>query len=366
MHHGEKLRMAHQLAALGVDVLEAGFAIASDGDLESIRAIAREVRGPRVTSLARCKREDIEAAARAIEPAPVNRIHVFLASSDLHLEAKLRITREQALEQAAQSVELACQYSDNVEFSAEDATRSDPDFLVRIVTAAVNAGATTINLPDTVGYTTPDEYKALFQRMKCEIPGADSIIFSTHCHNDLGMAVANSLAGIEGGARQVECTINGIGERAGNAALEEIAAALATRRDKFPYRNNIVMPQLYPTSRLLGELISFGCSPNKAVVGANAFAHESGIHQHGVLANPLTYEIMTPESVGVSSTNLVLGKHSGRRLLEQRLRELGHPLNRTQLDAVYERFTALADRKKSIYDQDLIGLLREDHDAVSA
>jgi 2-isopropylmalate synthase len=366
MHHGEKLRMAHQLAALGVDVLEAGFAIASDGDLESIRAIAHEVRGPRITSLARCKREDIEAAARAIEPAPVNRIHVFLASSDLHLEAKLRITREQALEQAAQAVELAGRYTDNVEFSAEDATRSDPDFLVQIVTAAVKAGATTINLPDTVGYTTPDEYKALFQRMKREIPGADKIVFSTHCHNDLGMAVANSLAGVAGGARQVECTINGIGERAGNAALEEIAAALATRRDKFPYRNNIAMPQLYPTSRLLGELISFGCSPNKAVVGANAFAHESGIHQHGVLANPLTYEIMTPESVGVSSSNLVLGKHSGRRLLEQRLRELGHPLNRAQLDAVYERFTALADRKKSIYDQDLIGLLREDHDAVSA
>jgi len=366
MHNDEKLRMAHQLAALGVDVLEAGFAIASDGDLESIRAIAREVRGPRVTSLARCKREDIEAAARAIEPAPVNRIHVFLASSDLHLEAKLRITREQALEQAAESVTLACQYTDNVEFSAEDATRSDPDFLVRIVTSAVKAGATTINLPDTVGYTTPDEYKALFQRMQREIPGAEKIIFSTHCHNDLGMAVANSLAGVEGGARQVECTINGIGERAGNAALEEIAAALATRRDKFPYRNNIVMSQLYPTSKLLGELISFGCSPNKAVVGANAFAHESGIHQHGVLANPLTYEIMTPESVGVSATNLVLGKHSGRRLLEQRLRELGHPLTRAELDHVYERFTALADRKKSIYDQDLIGLLKEEQTVVSA
>jgi 2-isopropylmalate synthase len=366
MHHGEKLRIAHQLAALGVDVLEAGFAIASEGDLESIRAIAREVRGPRITSLARCKREDIEAAARAIESAPVNRIHVFLASSDLHLEAKLRITREQALEQAAESVALACSYSDNVEFSAEDATRSDPDFLVRIVTVAVEAGATTINLPDTVGYTTPDEYKALFQRMQEVIPGAEKIIFSTHCHNDLGMAVANSLAGLEGGARQVECTINGIGERAGNAALEEIAAALATRRDKFPYRNGIKMAQLYPTSKLLGELISFGCSPNKAVVGANAFAHESGIHQHGMLANPLTYEIMTPESVGVSSTNLVLGKHSGRRLLEQRLRELGHPLTRAELDLVYERFTALADRKKSIYDQDLIGLLKEEQSTVSA
>jgi 2-isopropylmalate synthase len=366
MHHHEKLRMAHQLEELGVDVMEAGFAIASDGDLESIRAIAREVRGTRIASLARCKREDVEAAARAVEPAPVNRIHVFLASSDLHLEAKLRITREQALEQAAEFVALAGQYSDDIEFSAEDATRSDGDFLVRLVQVAVDAGATTINLPDTVGYTTPDEYKALFQRMQREIRGAEKIIFSTHCHDDLGMAVANSLAGIEGGARQIECTINGIGERAGNAALEEIAAALMVRRDKFAYRNNIVMPQLYPTSRLLGELISFGCSPNKAVVGANAFAHESGIHQHGVLANPLTYEIMTPESVGVPSTNLVLGKHSGRRLLEQRLRELGHPLTRAELDEVYERFTALADRKKSIYDQDLIGLLKPDASTVSA
>jgi 2-isopropylmalate synthase len=365
MHHGEKLRMAHQLAALGVDVLEAGFAIASTGDLESIRAIAKEVRGPRITSLARCKREDIEAAARAVEPAPLNRIHVFLASSDLHLQAKLRITRAQALEQAAEAVALACTYSDNVEFSAEDATRSDAAFLTELVKAAVQAGATTINLPDTVGYTTPDEYKALFQRMQVEIPGAENVIFSTHCHNDLGMAVANSLAGIEGGARQVECTINGIGERAGNAALEEIAAALAVRRDKFAYTNTIVMPQLYPTSRMLAELISFGCSPNKAVVGANAFAHESGIHQHGMLANPLTYEIMTPESVGVPATNLVLGKHSGRRLLEQRLAELGHPIRREQLDEVYARFTALADRKKSIYDQDLIGLLKSDESVLT-
>ncbi len=335
------------------------FAIASLGDLESIRTIAKEVRGPRIASLARCRRDDIEAAARAVEPAPVNRIHVFLASSDLHLEAKLKMTRAQALDQAAESVAMACRYSDNVEFSAEDSTRSDPAFLTEIVKVAVQAGATTINLPDTVGYTTPDEYKrSFFQRMHREIPNAENIIFSTHCHNDLGMAVANSLAGIEGGARQVECTINGIGERAGNAALEEIAATLATRRDKFPYTSNIVMPQLYPTSRLLAEMISFGCSPNKAVVGANAFAHESGIHQHGMLANPLTYEIMTPESVGVPATNLVLGKHSGRRLLEQRLAELGHQLDREQLDQVYTRFTALADRKKSIYDQDLIGLLR--------
>ena len=358
MHHDEKLRMAHQLAVLGVDVLEAGFAIASKGDLESIRAIAREVRGPRIASLARCKREDIEAAARAIEPAPLNRIHVFLASSDLHLEAKLKITRTQALEQTATSVAMAQEYTDDVEFSAEDATRSDMDFLVELVTIAVQAGATTINLPDTVGYTTPDEYKAMFARLKREVPGADGVVFSTHCHDDLGMAVANSLAGIEGGARQVECAINGIGERAGNAALEEIAAALATRRDKFPFANGINMKQLYPTSKMLAEMISFGCSPNKAVVGANAFAHESGIHQHGMLANPLTYEIMTPESVGVTATNLVLGKHSGRRLLEQKLAELGVMLNRIQLDDVYERFTALADRKKSIYDQDLLGLLQ--------
>ncbi|SFS18828.1 2-isopropylmalate synthase [Granulicella pectinivorans] len=358
MHADEKLRLAHQLAALGVDVLEAGFAIASTGDSESIRAIARDVKGPRITSLARCKREDIEAAAYAIEPAAKNRIHVFLASSDLHLEAKLKITRAQALEQAAESVRLACTYSDDVEFSAEDATRTDPDFLTQIVTVAVQAGAKTINLPDTVGYTTPAEYTRLFQRIKATVPGIENIILSTHCHNDLGMAVANSLAGIEGGARQVECTINGIGERAGNAALEEIAAALMVRRDVMPYTNNIVMTQLYPTSKMLAETISFGCSPNKAVVGANAFAHESGIHQHGMMANPLTYEIMTPASVGVAATNMVLGKHSGRRALADRLSALGHVLDREELDAVYGRFTALADRKKSIYDQDLLGLLK--------
>ncbi len=357
MHHHEKLRMAHALADLGVDILEAGFAIASNGDAQSIREIAREVHGPRITSLARCKREDIEAAARAIEPAQSSRIHVFLASSDLHLSAKLKITRQEALEQAAFAVELARTFTDDVEFSTEDGTRSEPAFLVQMITAAVEAGATTINIPDTVGYTTPDEYRALFQFVKRSVPGIASVILSTHCHNDLGMAVANSLAGIEGGARQVECTINGIGERAGNAALEEIAAALTVRRDKFPYTNNLNMPLLYPTSQILAECISFGCSPNKAVVGANAFAHESGIHQHGMLANPLTYEIMTPASVGVPATNIVLGKHSGRRALADRLANLGHTLNRTQLDDVYNRFTELADRKKLIYDQDLLGLL---------
>jgi 2-isopropylmalate synthase len=363
MHYDEKLRMARQLATLGVDIIEAGFAIASQGDFDSINAIAKEVssseHAPRIASLARCKREDIEAAARAVEPARKNRIHTVLASSDLHLEAKLRITRTQAIDQVGEYVRLARSYSDDVEFSTEDGTRSDIDFLIQMVNVAVEAGATTINIPDTVGYTTPAEYKALFEKVRANVPDSDSIIFSTHCHDDLGMAVANSLAGVDGGARQIECTINGIGERAGNAALEEIAAALTTRHDRYPYASNIVMNQLYPTSKLLGEIISFTCSPNKAVVGANAFAHESGIHQHGVLANPLTYEIMTPASVGFEGQNIVLGKHSGRRALEHRLTELGHKLSKPELDAVYHRFTELADRKKSIYDQDILALLHE-------
>jgi len=357
MHHAEKLRFAHQLASLGVDIIEAGFAIASQGDFNSVQTIAREVRGPRIASLARCKREDIEAAARAVEPAEKNRIHVFLASSDLHLEAKLKISRAQALDSVATSVRLARSFTDDVEFSTEDGTRSDLDFLIQMITIAVQAGATTINIPDTVGYTTPAEYKQLFETVRLRVPGSDNIIFSTHCHDDLGMAVANSLAGVEGGARQIECTINGIGERAGNAALEEIAAAIATRHDRYPYQTHLVMTELYPTSHLLGEIISFTCPPNKAVVGKNAFAHESGIHQHGVLSNPLTYEIMTPASVGFTGQNIVLGKHSGRRALEHRLNELGHKLSPEELTAVYHRFTELADRKKSIYDQDIVALL---------
>jgi 2-isopropylmalate synthase len=366
MHHDEKLRMAHQIAALGVDVLEAGFAIASDGDFNAVQAIAREVKGTRVASLARCKREDIEAAARAVEPAASNRIHVFLASSDLHLEYKLRINREQALEQTAEAVRLARSYVDDVEFSTEDGTRTDHEFLIQMITVAVQAGANTINIPDTVGYTTPAEYAAVFRMVKARVPGIENVILSTHCHDDLGMAVANSLAGIQAGARQIECTINGIGERAGNAALEEIAAALMVRHDVYPFTCNIDMAQLYPTSQMLAEVISFGCSPNKAVVGANAFAHESGIHQHGMMANPLTYEIMTPGSVGAGNTNLVLGKHSGRRALADRLEKLGHPLTREQLDEVYTRFTELADRKKSIYDQDLLSLLQPGRSAVTA
>ena len=360
MHHDEKLRMAHQLKDLGVDVLEAGFAIASDGDFSAVQAIAREVKGPTIASLSRSKREDIEAAGRALAPAPRRRIHLFLATSDLHLEYKLRISREEAIDQAAEAVRLALTFTDDVEFSTEDGTRTDPEFLIKVITVAVQAGATTINIPDTVGYTTPPEYEAIFRMVKERVPGIENVVLSTHCHDDLGMAVANSLAGLRGGARQVECAINGIGERAGNAALEEVAAALMVRQDQFPYTNNIKMELLYPTSQMLTECISFGAAPNKAIVGANAFAHEAGIHQHGMLANPLTYEIMTPASVGVANTNLVLGKHSGRRALADRLERLGHPLDREQLDEVYHRFTELADRKKNIYDQDLLKLLQSD------
>jgi 2-isopropylmalate synthase len=372
MHHGEKLRMAHQLAALGVDILEAGFAIASDGDSASIRTIAREVgasgKGPVIASLARCKREDIEAAARSIEAAARPRIHTFLSTSDLHMAAKLKITREQALDQIAAMVALARTYSDDVEFSPEDSTRTDPDFLVKVCEVAIEAGATTLNLPDTVGYCIPEDYAAMFRMVRARVPAIDArgIVLSAHCHDDLGLAVANTIAAIQAGVRQAECAINGIGERAGNAALEEIAAVLVVRRDKLPYRHNIVMNQLYPTSQLLAGCISFGAAPNKAIVGANAFAHAAGIHQHGVMVNPLTYEIMTPESVGVPSNSLVLGKHSGRRALEQRYTELGHPLTREELNAVYTLFTELADRKKTIYDQDLLGLFRPEKSPVTA
>ena len=358
MHHAEKLRMAHKIADLGVDILEAGFPIASHGDLESVLAIAREVRGPKIAALARCKREDIEAAARAIEPAPSKRIHTFLSTSDLHLAAKLRITREQAIDQIAEMVAFACTFADDVEFSPEDATRTDPDFLVKVCEVAIQAGATTLNLPDTVGYCIPADYAAMFRMVLDRVPAARDIVLSAHCHDDLGLAVANTLAAIEAGVRQVECSINGIGERAGNAALEEIAAILMVRKDKLPYTNNIVMTELFSTSQMLSGCISFGAAPNKAIVGANAFAHASGIHQHGVLANPLTYEILTPVSVGYKGQNIVLGKHSGRRALEHRLNELGHHLSKEELNAVYERFTELADRKKSIYDQDLIALLQ--------
>ena len=355
----EKLTMAHALEDLGVDIIEAGFAMASEGDFASIATITQAVKKPRIASLARAKTEDIEMAARALQFADRARIHVFLASSDLHLEYKLKISRAQALELCGESVRLARSLVDDVEFSPEDATRSDRDYLVEMVRIAIEAGATTINMPDTVGYSTPEEYAAMFREVRQRIPAIDAqgIILSSHCHDDLGLAVANSLAAIDAGARQVECTINGIGERAGNAALEEIASALYVRGDRYGQTTSIKLDQLYPTSQVLGQIITFRPSPNKAIVGDNAFAHESGIHQHGMLANPLCYEIMTPALVGVAKTHLVLGKHSGRAALRHRLEQMGFALTRDDLQHVYYRFVALADRKKNIYDQDLVGLL---------
>ena len=368
----EKLTMAHALEDLGVDIIEAGFAMASEGDFAAIATITQAVRKPRIASLARARAEDIEMAARSLQFADRSRIHVFLASSDLHLEYKLKMSRQQALDQTGESVRLARSLSDDVEFSPEDATRADRDFLVEMVRVAVEAGATTINMPDTVGYTTPEEYCQMFREVRERIPAIDEqgVILSSHCHDDLGLAVANSLAAVNNGARQVECTINGIGERAGNAALEEIAAALYVRKDHFDVKNGIALDKIYPASQVLGNIITFRPSPNKAVVGDNAFAHESGIHQHGMLANPLCYEIMTPALVGVARTHLVLGKHSGRAALRHRLEQLGFTLTREELQQTYYRFVALADRKKNIYDQDLIGLLPDQirekrHAAVS-
>jgi 2-isopropylmalate synthase len=333
--------------------------MASEGDFAAIATITQAVRKPRIASLARARVEDIEMAARALQFADRARIHVFLASSDLHLEYKLKIGRQEALNLAAESVRLARTHADDVEFSPEDATRSDRDFLVEMVRVAVEAGATTINMPDTVGYSTPEEYGQMFLEVRKRVPAIDAegIVLSSHCHDDLGLAVANSLASITAGARQVECTINGIGERAGNAALEEIAAALYVRGDHYGVTNGIKLENLYPTSQVLGQIITFRPSPNKAVVGDNAFAHESGIHQHGMLANPLCYEIMTPALVGVAKTHLVLGKHSGRAALRHRLEQLGFTLTREELQQTYYRFVALADRKKNIYDQDLIGVV---------
>jgi 2-isopropylmalate synthase len=357
MNVQEKLRMAHALEALGVNTIEAGFAIASEGDFRAIEAISQEVRGPGIASLSRARREDIESAARALNKARCSRIHIVLASSDIHLQYKLKITRSQALEQADSSVRLACTCFDEVEFSPEDATRTDPDFLCQMVAVAIGAGAKIINLPDTVGYSIPAEYGAIFEMLRSRLPQVAGITLSSHCHNDLGLAVANTMAAVAAGAQQVECTINGIGERAGNAALEEVAAAMMVRRDKFPCSHSIVLDRLYATCRLLPEIIGFGPPPNKAVVGCNAFAHEAGIHQHGVLANPLTYEIMDPSSVGAPTHRIVLGKHSGRSALAHRLEELGVSLEALDLEIVYRRFTELADRRKAIFDQDLLALV---------
>jgi 2-isopropylmalate synthase len=313
-----------------------------------------------VASLCRTSAGDIDSAAAALADAPRSRIHVFIATSALHMEKKLRLRPDQVVAQASAAVERACASADEVEFSCEDATRSDPEFVATVCRAAVDAGATTINLPDTVGYLLPGEYAAFLLRVRDGCPELEDVALSAHCHDDLGLAVANSLAAIEAGALQIECTVNGIGERAGNAALEEVVMAMHVRADRLPYSTGVDTREIYPSSQLLASIVGFGAQPNKAVVGRNAFAHEAGIHQHGVLSNPLCYEIMTPESVGVPSSRIVLGKHSGRHALAQRYEELGAPVAAGEIDAVYRRFTELADRKKAIYDQDLLSLLGSD------
>jgi 2-isopropylmalate synthase len=353
MTRAQKLTIARALAELGVDTLEAGFAAASPDDFAAVQEIARTVRGAGVAALARCQRHDIERAAAALEGAEAPRIHVFIATSDLHLAAKLRMSRAEALDAAAAGIELARRYVDDVEFSAEDASRSDPEYLAEVFSAAIEAGATTLNVPDTVGYAVPAEYGALFATLRAKVRGIERAVLSCHCHDDLGLAVANSLAAVEHGARQVECTINGIGERAGNAALEEIVMALHTRGAYFGVGTRIRTPRLYPTSRHVVAVTGSVVARNKAIVGQNAFAHESGIHQHGMLRNRATYEIMAPEDVGVSRSELVLGKHSGRAALADRLRELGFVLEEAALNQAFAHFKALADRKKEVFDADL-------------
>ena len=357
MNVQEKLRMAHQLDRLGVDVIEAGFPIASDGDFAAVQAIAAVVHRPIIAGLARACAPDIERAWQAVQHAAHPRIHVFLATSDIHLKYKLRISREQCLKQAAEAVRLAKNLCADVEFSPEDATRTDIEFLCQVVQAVVEAGATTVNIPDTVGYITPAEFGELIQTVRGRVRGIEDVVISAHCHNDLGLAVANSLAAIKAGARQVECTINGIGERAGNASLEEIVMAMRVRSDKLRYDTGVAAEHLFPTSQMLSEITEVAVQPNKAIIGRNAFAHEAGIHQDGVLKNPLTYEIMTPQSVGVPDSTLVLGKHSGRHALGIRCEQLGYQFDRRELDELYKRFIALADRMKQVQDHHLLELI---------
>ena len=355
----EKLQVAELLDEMGVDIIEAGFPIASNGDFESVTEIAKIVKSATVCGLARAGQKDIDRAGDAVRHAVRPRIHTFISTSPLHMKYKLQMEPEKVLEMVTQSVTRARNLVDDVEWSAEDGTRTEHDFLCRVVEAAIKAGARTINIPDTVGYTVPEEYRALFQMLRNRVPNADKAIFSVHCHNDLGMAVANSLAGVEGGARQIECTINGIGERAGNAALEEAVMAIKTRGDVLKYDTGINTTMLTRASKLVSAVTSFPVQYNKAIVGRNAFAHESGIHQDGMLKNTQTYEIMTPESVGVSKTSLVMGKHSGRHAFREKLKELGYELGENALEDVFKRFKDLADRKKHVYDEDIEALVDE-------
>src|SRR5277367_1608450 len=363
MNTAEKIRVAHQLAALNVDVIEAGFPISSRGDLEAVRQVAKEVRSVPIAALARARKDDVMAAVEALEPAASSRLHVFLATSDLHLKVKLNMTREQALESISSMIRLGRQHVGEVEFSAEDAGRTDIDYLCTVCRVAVEAGATVLNLPDTVGYAVPEEYAEMFRRVNDSLAqtfGANhGITLSAHCHDDLGLAVANSLAAIRAGVRQIECTINGIGERAGNASLEEVVVALAVRKESFGVTTNINLEQLFPTSRMLTEITGAQVAPNKAVVGANAFAHEAGIHQDGIIKNPLTYEIISPQAVGVPARSLVLGKHSGRNALKMSLRDLGYEPSDAELAEVYRRVTALADTSKEVRPRDIMAIAHE-------
>jgi 2-isopropylmalate synthase len=359
MNVAEKLRMARKLENLGVDVIEAGFPIASPGDLEGVRTVAKEIRGCRVAALARACDSDVNAALSALVPAANPRLHIFLATSDLHLHHKLRISRQEALDAIGSMVRHGSERVAEVEFSAEDASRSDLEFLCQAAVIAADAGATIINLPDTVGFAVPSEYAAMFTQVRKRLGNRPGITLSAHCHNDLGLAVANSLAAVAAGARQVECTINGIGERAGNASLEELAVAIAVRQSHYAIRTGIKLSEIFPASQLLAQITGTGVAPNKAVVGANAFAHEAGIHQDGIIKNPLTYEIISPEAVGVPQRKLVLGKHSGRNAVRARLAELGRQPGDAELDECYRLVTQLADKNKSISDRDLLSCLRQ-------
>src|SRR6266403_5660780 len=359
MKTDEKIRMARQLAKLGVDTIEAGFPISSRGDLEAVQAVAREVRDVPIAALARAKKSDIDAAVEALTPAASSRLHIFLATSDLHLQVKLHMTREQALEAIGSMIRYGRQHVAEVEFSAEDAGRTDLAYLCEACKVAVDAGATILNLPDTVGYAVPEEYGEMFRRVREFLGDRQGITLSAHCHDDLGLAVANSLAAVRAGVRQIECTVNGIGERAGNAALEEVVVALAVRKESFGVTTGIRLEELFPTSRMLTEITGAQVAPNKAIVGANAFAHEAGIHQDGIIKNPLTYEIISPQSVGVPSRSLVLGKHSGRNALRLTLRDLGYEASDAELAEVYSRVTALADQAKRVRSRDIVAIAHE-------
>lgn len=360
MNAQEKLQLARQLEKLGVDIIEAGFPASSDGDLESVRRIGREIKNSRVVGLARCGAEDIESAWRAVELAQNPGIHTFIATSDIHLKHKLRASRQEVIDRAGQATRLARSLSDWVEFSCEDATRSDPEFLCQVIETAIGEGAGTINIPDTVGYSYPEEMAELIRAIREGAPRTQDVVLSCHCHNDLGLAVANSLAALKAGCRQVECTINGIGERAGNASLEEIAMILKMRQEAFGLYTGIVTEQIFHTSRLVTSITGMAVQPNKAIVGANAFAHEAGIHQDGVIKERTTYEIMDPSTVGIAGSSLVLGKHSGRHALRERIRDLGYSLAEEEINIIFKRFKDLADRKKEIFDEDIEAIIAEE------